>query len=393
MVQGDWLRTGSVGFRPQDWEVLRDPETNQFTGYNFKKQELLEFSIVTVPANPEALVSAKAAGINLKPLRNDYSKHIDTWDRSPLGLLVPRASIEQAWKATGETIVRGANLEGDNAGSDRSRDGGGSVGDARHQRSGNAGDGSSSVDASGEGESLGREELEAPSRVRADRGGRRPGNDGSEGGDELHRSAGGDDGAQASGTVTTVGAGEDSICAGGGGSGGAVTAADADGDLAEPGDAVDGGSGGGDDSANDAAGGGEAVADVSSGTGDTEVDGVGSVDGPGEAGGSEAEVGSADEAKASPSSIRKAIRRTIGGTTHVFDGLDGFYIGFIDKAGRLSVDKAAQNRMADRNLEAIKAHEELRARIAKRSAISAEPPTVTNSRKRAELTLRRHALV
>lgn len=48
----------SVGFRPLEFEVAKDraDEDDWFPPFNFKRQELMEFSLVTVPANPEALI-------------------------------------------------------------------------------------------------------------------------------------------------------------------------------------------------------------------------------------------------------------------------------------------------------------------------------------------------
>lgn len=45
------IAAGSVGFKPIEW-VWND----KTGGIDFKKQELMEFSIVSIPANPEALI-------------------------------------------------------------------------------------------------------------------------------------------------------------------------------------------------------------------------------------------------------------------------------------------------------------------------------------------------
>ena len=66
MVKGGFLKTVSVGFQPIEWELAKDKSRPQ--GVNFKKQELLEISIVPIPANPKALVQAKAAGIAIERL-------------------------------------------------------------------------------------------------------------------------------------------------------------------------------------------------------------------------------------------------------------------------------------------------------------------------------------
>lgn len=53
-IKEGFLNTVSVGFLPHEWEEL-DPD-NWFGGLKFTKQDLLELSIVPVPANPEALI-------------------------------------------------------------------------------------------------------------------------------------------------------------------------------------------------------------------------------------------------------------------------------------------------------------------------------------------------
>ena len=64
MLKGGFLSATSVGFRPLTyvWNEER-------RGMDFATQELLEFSIVPVPANPEALIQARGAGMDTAPLR------------------------------------------------------------------------------------------------------------------------------------------------------------------------------------------------------------------------------------------------------------------------------------------------------------------------------------
>jgi HK97 family phage prohead protease len=59
MVRAGFLNTVSVGFLPLEWEEVRSPE-GALTGYRFTRQELLEISVVPVPANPQALVEGRA---------------------------------------------------------------------------------------------------------------------------------------------------------------------------------------------------------------------------------------------------------------------------------------------------------------------------------------------
>ncbi len=56
MAANGFLKAVSVGFIPKEYEPL-DPE-DPWGGYEFKKQELYEYSVVPVPANPNALQNA-----------------------------------------------------------------------------------------------------------------------------------------------------------------------------------------------------------------------------------------------------------------------------------------------------------------------------------------------
>jgi HK97 family phage prohead protease len=64
MVKGGYLKTVSVGFQPLEWHLTKDK--NRPGGVDFRKQELLEISIVPIPANPNALTQAKAAGFDIE---------------------------------------------------------------------------------------------------------------------------------------------------------------------------------------------------------------------------------------------------------------------------------------------------------------------------------------
>jgi HK97 family phage prohead protease len=60
-----FLAATSVGFRPIEWTYSTDKDRGAddwFPGIDFTAQELVEFSIVTVPANPDALMDAPTPG-------------------------------------------------------------------------------------------------------------------------------------------------------------------------------------------------------------------------------------------------------------------------------------------------------------------------------------------
>jgi HK97 family phage prohead protease len=75
LVEQRILKTVSVGFNPLDAEPIRDPK-GKMTGFNFIKQELLEVSLVAVPANPNAVAVARSLHLS-----NDTMKLcFDAWD-------------------------------------------------------------------------------------------------------------------------------------------------------------------------------------------------------------------------------------------------------------------------------------------------------------------------
>ena len=71
MVKAGFLNTVSVGFLPLEWEERYD-EGGRFLGYHFKRMELLEISVVPVPANPQALLEGKS-----------FAKSLADWTAQP----------------------------------------------------------------------------------------------------------------------------------------------------------------------------------------------------------------------------------------------------------------------------------------------------------------------
>ncbi|GHU51836.1 hypothetical protein FACS189496_0950 [Bacilli bacterium] len=69
-VKAGVIRAGSVGFRPIEIEIPSKKDSEDGTSLIFRKQELLEFSVCNVPANPFAL--AKAADINNRKSSPDF---------------------------------------------------------------------------------------------------------------------------------------------------------------------------------------------------------------------------------------------------------------------------------------------------------------------------------
>lgn len=84
------LRSTSVGFRP-----LKAAWNEERGGMDYLEQELLEFSIVPVPANPEALLDAKSAGVDCAPLKTWAEQILDGIEP---GLWVPKAQALAVFK-------------------------------------------------------------------------------------------------------------------------------------------------------------------------------------------------------------------------------------------------------------------------------------------------------
>lgn len=89
------MRAVSVGFVPKKW--TRNEER---AGYavDFVEQELLEYSAVPVPANPEALLEAKSAGIDVAPMVEWAEKVLDG-AAGEKGLWLPRKDVETLYSA------------------------------------------------------------------------------------------------------------------------------------------------------------------------------------------------------------------------------------------------------------------------------------------------------
>jgi hypothetical protein len=67
LIKGRYLNATSVSWFPLEFKPARD--RNRPDGIDFLKQKLLEISVVPVPANPVALATARARGIDTGPLR------------------------------------------------------------------------------------------------------------------------------------------------------------------------------------------------------------------------------------------------------------------------------------------------------------------------------------
>lgn len=83
-----YMNAVSVGFRALEYTYSE--EDSRPWGMNFIRQELMEYSCVPVPSNPDALVDAKNAGIDTGLLKT-WAKHV----LEENDLLLPRSVIDE----------------------------------------------------------------------------------------------------------------------------------------------------------------------------------------------------------------------------------------------------------------------------------------------------------
>lgn len=108
MLKEGFLHATSVGFLPLEFKFADEGEGEDGDesatkarpgGVDFTKQELLEFSVVPVPSNPQALIEARGAGIDTEPLGEWMESALDQWANYKNMLLVPRKDVEVLYKS------------------------------------------------------------------------------------------------------------------------------------------------------------------------------------------------------------------------------------------------------------------------------------------------------
>jgi len=91
MLKAGYLNATSVGFLPRELEFIKEEDDDgdmYITGLKFTKQDLLEFSVVGVPSNADALLSDK--NINVKPYKDFLEQALDEYSVYKDTLLVPK---------------------------------------------------------------------------------------------------------------------------------------------------------------------------------------------------------------------------------------------------------------------------------------------------------------
>lgn len=89
LVEQRILKAVSVGFRPLKYEWLKDDDGDETGGIRFREQELLECSVVSVPANPSALAVARSFGISAETRALIFGKPGAPGGKGPSGAREP----------------------------------------------------------------------------------------------------------------------------------------------------------------------------------------------------------------------------------------------------------------------------------------------------------------
>lgn len=89
LYANDYMRATSVGFMPMEYSYAEDRKF----GLNFLRQELLEYSMVPVPANPDCLSAAKSAGIDTAPMKAWAERTLDLFPKD--GDAMPTDTVQR----------------------------------------------------------------------------------------------------------------------------------------------------------------------------------------------------------------------------------------------------------------------------------------------------------
>jgi HK97 family phage prohead protease len=95
LAKGGYINAVSVGFQPLEWSFVDDKDRP--FGIDFKRQQLLEISICPVPCNANALVDARAKGIDTGPVREWAERVLDEEGGK---VVLSRTTLEEIFKAT-----------------------------------------------------------------------------------------------------------------------------------------------------------------------------------------------------------------------------------------------------------------------------------------------------
>ncbi len=99
LIKARFIGAASVGWIPLEYKFVEGGDRG--FGIDYLEQELLEWSVVNIPANPDCLVGARSLGIDTSPLIAWAERALDQGGI----MLIPRAEIEALRKAAGAPAV------------------------------------------------------------------------------------------------------------------------------------------------------------------------------------------------------------------------------------------------------------------------------------------------
>lgn len=110
LVRGSFVNAVSVGFLPIEYSFVE--EKDRPWGIDFKRQELLEISVVPVPCNANALAEARAKGIDTRPVVEWAERALDGGGK----LIVSKRELERLRRLAKEPPRRARRRDGDGMG-------------------------------------------------------------------------------------------------------------------------------------------------------------------------------------------------------------------------------------------------------------------------------------
>ena len=109
MIQAKILIATSVGFKPTEFTPSTRSPVGFFPSMDFSKQELLEWSVVSIPNNPDTLATEKnIRGIDWKLYHNYIERTLD----EDLGLIATK-DLERTYVVTKSLCARSASKKGE----------------------------------------------------------------------------------------------------------------------------------------------------------------------------------------------------------------------------------------------------------------------------------------
>lgn len=97
LMAADAIKACSIGFMPLEAEWILDEEGRNTWGLDFTAASMLECSVCSVPANPDAL--AKAAKGDMRLAAEIFERFLDTYCEMTAGGIVVRKDFEDAYLA------------------------------------------------------------------------------------------------------------------------------------------------------------------------------------------------------------------------------------------------------------------------------------------------------